>query len=85
MSKLRVLVLVRKGHEPPETLEGISDDELDAWKAEFDVCETLRRIGHEILPLGVYDDLGPIRKAASGIRAPHYIHDAGRISRRRDL
>ena len=63
MSKLRVLVLVREGHVPPETLEGIGDDELDAWKAEFDVCETLRQMGHEILPLGVYDDLGPIRKA----------------------
>lgn len=63
MSKLRVLVLVREGHVPPEHLGGISDDQLDAWKAEFDVCETLRRLGHEVLPLGVYDDLGPIREA----------------------
>jgi len=63
MSKLKVLVLVRDGHVPPETLEGISKKELDAWKAEFDVCETLRRLGHEILPIGVYDDLAPIRQA----------------------
>lgn len=63
MSKLRILVLVREGHVPPETLDGVSDKELDSWKAEFDVCETLRRLGHEVLPLGVYDDLGPIRKA----------------------
>ncbi len=62
MSKLRVLVLVREGHVPPETLDGVSDDELDAWKAEFDVCETLRGLGHEVLPIGVYDDLSPIRK-----------------------
>ena len=63
MSKLRVLVLVREGHVPPETLEGVTDEEMDPWKAEFDVCETLRRLGHEVLPLGVYDDLAPIRKA----------------------
>ena len=63
MSKLRVLVLVREGHVPPESLEGVSEKELDAWKAECDVCETLRRLGHEVFPLGVYDDLGPIRKA----------------------
>lgn len=63
MSKLKVLVLVREGHVPPPTLEGVSDKELDPWKAEFDVCETLRRIGHEVLPVGVYDDLGPIREA----------------------
>ena len=63
MSKLRVLVLVREGHVPPASLDGIADEELDAWKAEFDVCETLRRLGHEVFPLGVYDDLSPIRNA----------------------
>ncbi|TWU17568.1 Ddl-like protein [Novipirellula galeiformis] len=63
MSQLRILVLVRDGHVPPLTLQGISDKELDGWKAEFDVCDTLRHIGHEVLPLGVYDDLAPIRKA----------------------
>jgi len=63
MTKLRVLVLVRDGHVPPETLNGVSDEELFPWKAEFDVCETLRNLGHEVLPLGVYDDLAPIRVA----------------------
>lgn len=63
MSKLRVLVLVREGHVPPLSIEGVSDDEMSAWKAEFDVCATLRAMGHEVLPLGVYDDLAPIRKA----------------------
>ena len=63
MSKLRILVLVREGHVPPDTLKGVSEKDLNAWKAEFDVCETLRRLGHEILPIGVYDDLAPIRRA----------------------
>ena len=63
MSKLRVLVLVREGHVPPETLKGVDDDTMSAWKAEFDVCETLRNLGHEVLPIGVYDDLAPIRLA----------------------
>ena len=63
MSKLRVLVLVREGHVPPETLKGVTEEEMLPWKAEFDVCETLRRLGHEVLPVGVYDDLAPIRKA----------------------
>jgi D-alanine-D-alanine ligase len=63
VNKLRVLVLVRAGHVPPLSLEGVTDKELDAWKAEFDVCETLRNLGHEVLPLGVYDDLSPLRDA----------------------
>lgn len=62
MPKLRVLVLVRQGHVPPETLEGYTEDQWSPWKAEFDICETLRGLGHEVLPLGIYDDLGPIRK-----------------------
>lgn len=70
MSKLRVLVLVRSGHVPPLTLEGVTEKELDAWKAEFDVCDTLRFLGHEVLPLGVYDDLAPIRNALAEFK-PH--------------
>ena len=49
MSKLKVLVLVREGHVPPLTLKGVSEAEMDPWKAEFDVCETLRNLGHEVL------------------------------------
>jgi len=70
VNKLRVLVLVRSGHVPPKTLEGVSEKELDAWKAEFDVCDTLRVLGHEVMPLGVYDDLGPIRDALTDFQ-PH--------------
>ncbi|MCO8122067.1 ATP-grasp domain-containing protein [Stieleria sp. TO1_6] len=70
MSKLRVLVLVRSGHVPPESLKGVSEKDLDAWKAEFDVCDTLRGLGHEVLPLGVYDDLAPIRNALTEFQ-PH--------------
>lgn len=63
MNRLRVLALVRQGHVPPDSLEGVPESELDAWKAEFDVCDTLRHLGHEVLPVGVYDDLAPIREA----------------------
>ncbi|MEM6469527.1 MAG: D-alanine--D-alanine ligase [Planctomycetota bacterium] len=61
--KLRVLVLVRDGHVPPDDIQGVSEAEMLPWKAEFDVCEALRHLGHEVRPLGVYDDLGPIRQA----------------------
>ncbi len=85
MSKLRILVLVREGHVPPDTLDGVSDEEMDPWKAEFDVCETLRRLGHEVLPLGVYDDLAPIRKCTRRVSTRHHLHAAGRVPRRGHL
>lgn len=72
MKKMKILVLVREGLEPPETLEGYSDKQIAQWKAEFDVVATLREMGHEARPLGVYDDLGPIRKALQSW-SPHIV------------
>jgi len=62
MKPQRVLTLVHKHLVPPADVEGI--DLLTAeWKMEYDVIETLREKGHEVLPLGVHDDLGVIRGA----------------------
>lgn len=60
--KLRVLVLMHEDLVPPASLEGYSDKEILEWKTEFDVITTLREMGHEVRPLGVWDDLGKIRK-----------------------
>jgi D-alanine-D-alanine ligase len=60
--KLRVLVLVHENLVPPESLDGYTDKEILEWKTEFDVIATLREMGHDVLPVGVSDDLGKIRK-----------------------
>lgn len=63
MKKLRVLVLAHQDLVPPEDVTSYSDEEYQDWKTEFDVISTLREEGHEVFPLGVYDDLGVIREA----------------------
>ncbi len=70
MKRLRVLVLVREGHEPPATMEGFSDAEIDNWKAEFDVVGTLRDMGHDVECLGLFNDLTPLRRSILGWQ-PH--------------
>ena len=60
--KQRIMVLVREGLEPPESLENHSEKEIAEWKTEFDVVHTLREQGHEVRTVGVYDDLSPIRE-----------------------
>jgi D-alanine-D-alanine ligase len=60
--KLRVLVLVHEDLVPPDSLEGYEEKEIQEWKTEYDVVHTLREMGHEVRPLGVWDDLGKIRK-----------------------
>lgn len=59
---LRILVLVHEDFVPPETTFGLTDAEIQPWKCEFDVTSTLREIGHEVKPLGLYDDLNVLRK-----------------------
>ena len=70
MKKLRVLVLMHESLVPPEKLDGYSEEEILEWKTEFDVVNTLREMGHEVLPLGVYDDLGDLRRATEDFK-PH--------------
>ena len=70
MKALRILVLMHRDLVPPDSMEGYSDKEITEWKTEFDVVSTLREMGHEVYPLGVFDDLGQIRKALDDIK-PH--------------
>ncbi len=61
MKKLRVLVLVHPDLMPPDSSKGYSEQEINEWKTEYDVVHTLRLAGHDIRPLGVHDELKPIR------------------------
>jgi D-alanine-D-alanine ligase len=71
MKRLRVLALMHASLVPPQDVTGIDVTEA-LWKMEFDVTETLRSMGHEVLNLGVEDDLGVIRKAIDEWK-PHIV------------
>jgi D-alanine-D-alanine ligase len=62
MKRLRVLVLVDPGLIPPESSKGYTEQQINEWKTEYDVVTTLRAAGHEVRPLGVHDELKPIRE-----------------------
>lgn len=63
MKPLRILVPMHVDLVPPVSLKGYSEKEIGEWKTEYDVVTTLREMGHEVQPLGLYDDLGVIRRA----------------------
>jgi len=48
---------------PPDSSKGYTPQEINVWKTEYDVVSTLRAAGHEVHPLGVQEELRPIRKA----------------------
>lgn len=69
MRRLRILVLMHEDLVPPDHLNG-HDLKAVGWKTEYDVVSTLRKLGHDVHPLGVKSDLGVIRTAIEAWR-PH--------------
>src|SRR3954452_21252089 len=61
MKRLRVLVLLDPDLVPPDSHKGYTEQEIHAWKTEYDVVSTLRANGHDVRPLGVQHELKPIR------------------------
>ncbi len=81
--KLRIAVLMHKELLPPASLEGLDEKAINAFKVEYDVCTTLAQLGHEVIQVGVEDELAPIRHAMRDSK-PHiafnllmHFHDAG--------
>ena len=69
-NRLRVVVLVHENLVPPESLEGLSEKQILEFKTEYDVISTIKRMGHDVQPLGLYSDLGVISTAIQDYR-PH--------------
>ncbi len=62
MKRLRVLVLMHEDLVPPEQVTGY-DVKSAEWRTEYDVVSTLKKLGHEVYPLGVKSDLDVIHSA----------------------
>ncbi|MGH7182510.1 MAG: D-alanine--D-alanine ligase family protein [Nitrospiraceae bacterium] len=62
MKRSRILVLMHEDLVPPDSLNG-QDVTRAEWKTEYDVVSTLRKLGHDVKPLGVKSDLGVLRSA----------------------
>jgi D-alanine-D-alanine ligase len=72
MRKKRVLVLMHVDLVPPDDITGRPDAEFFEYKTEYDVLTGLRDLGHEVQPLGLYDDLTPLRQAIQNFK-PHIV------------
>ncbi len=72
MKPLRIALLVHEDCIPPETIEGLSDEEMAPFKTEYDVLATLEGLGHEVRTVAVAEDLAPLREAHDEWR-PHVV------------
>jgi D-alanine-D-alanine ligase len=55
--------MVHENLVPPETTDGLTEKDIQPWKTEYDVITTLRGMGHEVYPVGLYSDLTVLRRA----------------------
>ncbi len=72
MRRLRVLVLMHPDFMPPDSLDGQTAQDINRWKTEFDVVSTLRAAGHDVRPLGVQEEIKPVREAIEEFK-PHVV------------
>ena len=73
MRRLRVLVLMHPDFMPPDSTDGYTAQEINVWKTEFDVVSTLRAAGHDVRPLGVQEEIKPVRDAIEEFK-PHVVY-----------
>jgi D-alanine-D-alanine ligase len=73
MRRLRVLVLMHPDFVPPDSTAGYTAQEINRWKTEFDVVSTLRTAGHDVRPLGVQEEIKPVRDAIEDFK-PHVVY-----------
>lgn len=72
MRKLRVLVIMHADLIPPDDVSGLDAAALLEFRTEADVLRGLRALGHEVWPLGMRDDLAPLRRAIKELE-PHIV------------
>jgi D-alanine-D-alanine ligase len=61
MAKQRILVLVHEALVPPDSLEGVREQDAAEYRTEYDVVSCLRASGHDVRPIGIGDSLTELR------------------------
>lgn len=57
---------------PPDELTGLTPEEIEPIKTEYDVVTGLSHLGHDVIKLGLHDELAPLRRALKEVR-PHIV------------
>jgi D-alanine-D-alanine ligase len=62
VKKQRILLMVHKALVPPDDVSGMSEAEIDEFRTEYDVLQTLRRLKHDVRVVGIDDQLTELRE-----------------------
>jgi D-alanine-D-alanine ligase len=83
MRPRRILLLMHAHLVPPESVAGLSEAEINNYRAELNVREALLGLGHQLVCVGLEDDFGELRLVLRVFK-PHLVfnllthfHEAG--------
>ena len=72
VKRRRIIVLVHSTLVPPQDIANLTVEQVEPFKTEYDVLQALEGLGHEVVVIGLNDELGPLRKAIEEFR-PHVV------------
>ena len=72
VKRRRIIVLVHSSLIPPDDISNLTREEIAPFKTEHDVREGLRSLGHEVMVVGLSDELAPLRTAIEEFK-PHVV------------
>lgn len=72
MKRLRILLIVHEQLVPPDSVDGLSDKEIDVFRTEYNVYSTLVNLGHDVRILGLQDRLTELRETVKEWK-PHLV------------
>jgi D-alanine-D-alanine ligase len=62
MKRYRILLMTHEQLVPPESIDGLTEKEIDPFRTEYNVYATLCNLGHRVRVLGVGDRLSDLRE-----------------------
>jgi len=74
MKKNKILLMVHEELMPPDDPSGKSEAEIDAWRTEYNVLETLENLGHNVRVIGIRDRLSELRDVIREWQ-PHIVYN----------
>jgi D-alanine-D-alanine ligase len=63
MKRRRILLMVHETLVPPADLKGLTEEDIEECRTEYNVFSTLCNLGHEVRVIGVGDRLTELREA----------------------
>ncbi|MDH3442238.1 MAG: D-alanine--D-alanine ligase, partial [Gammaproteobacteria bacterium] len=72
MKRHRILLMTHEQLVPPESIEGLTEKEIDLFRTEYGVYSTLYNLGHNVRVIGIGDRLSDLRETIRDWK-PHVV------------